>query len=160
MEEYGINHFVTNDLDIKSGVVERVNRSIKLIMYRFMSANNTQRFLPKLPDLVQQYNMRNHRSIGMAPNEVNKRTCAKVYDKLYVKKAQPARLLKYRKGQKVRLLEDKGHFYKGYTPNFSAEPYSIEEVRNTTPVTYRVKPRIGEVLKRSYYNQELLEYDE
>ena len=159
MAKYGINHFVTLEQDIKSGVVERVNRTIKLIMYRYMSGNNTQRYLPKLPELVEQYNRRKHRSIGMAPNDVNEGTADEVYGNLYVKKKRPARVIKFSKGEKVRLLEDKGHFYKGYTPNFTQDAFVIREVRNTTPVTYRVDNLLGKTLKRSYYNQELLPYD-
>jgi len=40
-------------------------------MYRYFIARNTRRYVDVLPDLLHSYNHTYHRSIGMAPVEVD-----------------------------------------------------------------------------------------
>ena len=42
-------------------------------MYRYMTSRETERFIDALPRLVETYNSREHRMIGMSPNEVKRR---------------------------------------------------------------------------------------
>ncbi len=68
-----IIHFFTFNDEIKCGVVERVNRTLMQRVYKFLTSRRTSKYITALPDLVEAYNNRYHRSIGMAPNDVNVR---------------------------------------------------------------------------------------
>ena len=57
--------------DTKAAIVERVNRTLKNKMYRYFRVENTFRYLDVLQDLVESYNNKYHRSIGMKPSQVN-----------------------------------------------------------------------------------------
>ena len=64
-------HFYTAKNEPKSAIIERYNRTLKGEMYRHFTTLNTLRYVDILHDLVNSYNETFHRSIGMAPNQVN-----------------------------------------------------------------------------------------
>ena len=53
----------------KSCVIERFNRTIKEKMFKYLSANNTRKYIDALELLVDQYNNTIHSSIKMTPIE-------------------------------------------------------------------------------------------
>jgi predicted transcriptional regulator len=58
-------------------------------------------------------------------------------------------------GDTVRISRVKGLFEKGYLPNWSEEIYNVVKVQMTMPVTYIIKDLKDEVIKGSFYEQEL-----
>ena len=46
-------------------------------------------------------------------------------------------------------------FDKGYLPNWSYEIFTICEVLNTNPTTYKIKDESNEIIKGSFYTEEL-----
>ena len=59
--------------DAKANYVERLNRTIKTMIYRYLNRNKTWKYLNVLPKLVETYNATPHRSLSnIAPNDVNK----------------------------------------------------------------------------------------
>ena len=50
-KKYGINHFATSS-ETKASVVERLNRTIKTRMYRYLEAQNSKRYIDILQDLI------------------------------------------------------------------------------------------------------------
>lgn len=159
MAKYGINHYRSLEGDIKAGVAERMNRTIKDKMYKFMSANNTQRFVDALPKLVRAYNEKTvHRSIGMAPADVNKANSVAVWEKLYrgerdqTRKHRP----KLKVGQRVVISKETDIFSRGYTKNWQAEIFTIERrVNPYYPYRYHLSDSSGEQLLGSFYEHEL-----
>ena len=85
MKQKDIHHFSTAG-DTKGSTVERLNRTLKERMYRYFTIKNTLSYLPILPALLKGYNGSYHRSIGMAPEQVNTDNEKKVWDRLYAKK--------------------------------------------------------------------------
>ena len=59
--------------DIKSSVAERLIRMLKTMIYRYLHEHQTWTYINVLPDLVANYNLTLHRSIGMTPAEVRPR---------------------------------------------------------------------------------------
>ena len=57
----------------KSCVIERFNRTIKEIMFKYFSTNNTRKFVDVLDLLVDQYNNAIHSSIKITPKEASRR---------------------------------------------------------------------------------------
>ena len=49
--------------------VERFNRTLKNLMFKYMTHENTDRYIDALPFLVHTYNNHKHRMIGMTPAE-------------------------------------------------------------------------------------------
>ena len=56
----------------------------------------------------------------------------------------------------VRLSKIKRYFEKGYTPNWTEEIFIIDGIQNTNPRTYTIRDLNNEILKGSFYEQELL----
>ena len=71
LKRHDIKFYTSENEDIKAAVVERFNRTLKTKMYRYFTARNTRRYVDVLPDLLYSYNHTYHRSIGMAPVEVD-----------------------------------------------------------------------------------------
>jgi len=82
MKQKDIHHFSTSG-DTKSSVIEQFNRTLKQCMYRYFTSHNTLNFIPVLQDLVEGYNRSYHRSIKMAPNQVNQTNSPSVWKTLY-----------------------------------------------------------------------------
>ena len=70
LKHRNIKLFTTNS-ERKASVVERLNRTMKKIMYQYFTHHNTWKYIDILPDLVNKYNSSYHRSIKMKPKDVN-----------------------------------------------------------------------------------------
>ena len=63
---------------------------------------------------------------------------------------------KFKVGDKVRISKYKRPvFDKGYTPNWSEEIFTVDKIRYTNPVTYKLKDELGEEITGSFYEPEL-----
>lgn len=155
MTRYGINHYSTFS-NLKSSIVERFNRTLKEKMWKEFSMQGNYRWLEMLPKLIQDYNNREHRTIGMKPSEVNSRNASillkTVYN--YIKTVDPIRK-RVKVGDYVRISKHRHAFTKNYTPNWSNEVFTIHTVRNTNPTTYLLKDASGEIISGGFYREEL-----
>ena len=103
----------------KSSVVERWNRMMKNIMWKYFTANNTQKYIDVLPDMVEKYNNTYHRLIKLKPTDPRKpanyiHINNALYANVNARKATPP---KFHVGDKVRIVRKKGTFEKGFIPN-------------------------------------------
>ena len=71
MDEYDVNHFTTNNTDIKCAIIERFNRTLKNKMFKFFTATGKRRYIDKIQSMLKSYNNTYHRTIKMSPNNVN-----------------------------------------------------------------------------------------
>src|SRR5277367_6111507 len=55
----------------KASLVERFNRTLNTKMYQYFTHKRTRKCIDVLPALIESYNNSYHRSIRMAPNQVN-----------------------------------------------------------------------------------------
>ena len=108
----GIKFYCSKNEDIKTALVERINRTLKK-MFRYFTQENTGRYVDMLPDLVHSYNNTHHRSIGMAPAEVNMDNEDVVRNRLYPEKPKSYKW-KYNVGDSVRISMQCQPFRKGY----------------------------------------------
>ena len=72
MKRHGIQHFASES-EKKAAVVERFNRTIKSRIWAYLSNRGTVRWVDIIQGLVDAYNHSRHRSIGMAPADVQKK---------------------------------------------------------------------------------------
>ena len=61
--------FYSTEIDEKSCVIERFNRTIKDNNFKYFTANSTRKYIDMLDKLVDQYNNTVHSSIKMTPVE-------------------------------------------------------------------------------------------
>lgn len=149
MRRHNINHYSTYS-NLKASIVERVNRTLKEIMWRDFTARGNYKWVEVLPELVKEYNGRRHRTTGMKPRDVTPKTKLSAYD--HMKRTAP---IHFKVGDKVRVSKLKSPLEKGYTPNWSTEIFTVCEVRRTNPTTYHLKDERGVVLAGGFYREEL-----
>ena len=56
--------------DVKCAVVERAHRTIRVILYKYLTYKNTFRYIDVLPKYVRAYNDTIHSTTGMAQSRV------------------------------------------------------------------------------------------
>ena len=154
LRESKVEFFTTENEDIKAAIVERFNRTFKEKLWRYFTKTNSSKYLDVLPHLVRSYNLTTHRSIQRPPVEVNTENQEEVWHQLYGQKphVKPAKL---RVGDRVRISKTRRVFKKGYLPSWTFELFTVSQVKNTHPVTYKLKDDHDEELKGTFYEQEL-----
>ncbi|XP_067653359.1 uncharacterized protein [Haliotis asinina] len=86
LEKENITHTIARNENIKSNYVERFNRTLKSLITRYMTHNNTKRYVDILPKLVYNYNHTLHSSLPeLSPAQVTKENQVKVWDHVYLK---------------------------------------------------------------------------
>jgi hypothetical protein len=152
--------FFTLKSDKKAAVAERVIRTLKEKIYRYMHEQNKVRYIDALGDLVASYNDTYHKSIKMAPSEVTEANEGQVLENLYGdawasnKKKKKA---KFKVGDFVRAISMKGVFEKGYVGNWTEEIFIVDFVKLSAipQVMYKLRDWNGEKLEGSFYDKEL-----
>ena len=142
----------------KSSVCERWNRTIKTKMWKQFTIQGNTQYLDMLPKLVKQYNNTKHSSIKMTPIEASKKINeGTVYFNLYGNMEPLSAKPKFKIGDKVRISKYKRNvFDRGYTPNWTEEVFTVDKIQYTNPITYKIKDLMGEDIKGSFYEPELL----
>ena len=134
--KYGINHYyLKTKTPWKTTMAERVIRTIKTRLERYMYQSKTKRWIDFLPQLVKNYNRTPHRTIGMAPIKVTFQNSEQVYKKVFGDvdlKVIPRLSI----GDRVRILLDKSLFEKGYKQSWSTEIYQISKVLQRAGVVW------------------------
>jgi hypothetical protein len=139
----------------KAGAVERVNRTIKSIMWKYFTEKKTKRWVDILPEVVNNYNSTFHTSIKMSPNSVTWDNRKTVYKALYpdIKLRTKCKL---KVGDNVRIALKKDIFEKGYTQSWSKEIYKIQKVFQRNRVCwYRLVDQGGKRYPKYKYYQQL-----
>lgn len=154
LKRHDIKFYTSENEDIKAAIVERFNRTLKSKMYRYFTAKNTRRYVDVLPDLLHNYNYTHHRSIDMAPVEVDNTNEDLVRARLYPLKPKSYKW-KYNVGDRVRITMRRQPFRKGYLGRWSEEIFEVDARLPTVPVTYRLKDLAGDVIKGKFYEPEI-----
>ena len=141
----------------KSSIAERWIRTMKEKMFKYFTDNNTNKYIDVLPDLVEDYNNTVHSSTKLSPVEASKKENElKVWRNLYPDRYKTSRLNpKFSVGDEVRITKKKKVFEKGYTTRWTEEIFTIKEIRETNPITYKLEDLQGEEIKGTFYEPEL-----
>lgn len=162
MREYNIEIILPNN-SIKAAHVERFNKTIKRLIYTYLTDKETNVYINVLEQLVKSYNSRPHRSIGgLTPNRAElKHNLSKIrniqFDKhtktiLWGKKQKP----KFRVGDIVRISKAKSAFTRAFHRTFTEEKFVIVEILTDLPIiTYRLvsKDRGDDITGRFYQSE-------
>ena len=154
LKERNIRHYTSENDDIKAAVVERFNRTLKTVMWRYLTHVSSGKYIDVLPHLVTSYNNTYHRSIKMAPSEVNAQNESLVRNRLYPLNPEAPKW-RYKVGETVRMRQTKRVFKKGYEPSWTEEIFTIASRYPSYPPTYILKDFLGEEIKGKFYEQEI-----
>lgn len=153
MKKYNVAHYVVYS-EKKASIVERVNRTLKGMMWKEFNMQGTYKWLDLIKNVVNAYNNRKHRTIGMKPAEVKKK-----HEKLLLKtvfnRIKMTTTPKYQVGDYVRISKFRGAFDKQYKPNWSTEIFTIKKVQLTNPVTYLLQDENNQDIKGGFYELQL-----
>ena len=134
-------------------MIERFHRTIKDKMFRYLSANNTRKYVEILDLLVDQCNNAIHSSIKITPKEARRKEYEnKVWRNLYPEFGGKTLTPKFSIVDHVRETKKKKTFDNGYTQRWTEEIFKIQL---TIPVTYKITDYNGEEIQGSFYEQEL-----
>lgn len=145
--------------NVKCSVVERVNRSIRSIIMRYLHEHGTSKWIDKLQYFAGYYNNRHHSTIKMPPIECNtkekERAILKnIYKKQHLKRCEHP---KFRVGDAVRLSLYRKLFQKESDGSFTYEIFYVSQILSQFhPCTYKLinsnkQPILGRV-----YEEELV----
>lgn len=156
MEKYKIHHY-SSFSSKKSSIVERVNRTLKSLMWKEFSFQGTYKWVNILQDIVNKYNSSKHRTINMKPIDVTKKDEKRLLNESYkfIKIVDKNRLKKFHVGDYVRISKHRSEFQKGYTPNWSTEIFTISKIFLTDPLTYALKDSTEQNIQGKFYSEEL-----
>ena len=141
----------------KSSIAERWIRTMKEKMFKYFTDYNTNKYIDVLPELVEDYNNTVHSSTKLTPTDASKEENElKVWRNLYPDRYKTSRLNpKFSVGDKVRITKKKTVFEKGYTARWTEEIFTIKEIRETNPLTYKLEDLQGEEIEGTFYEPEL-----
>lgn len=116
----------------------------------------------KWPDFVQEFNTKynetKHSTLGMTPNEAfttkQKEAMIKTTTQYY--KPRPISKVSFVVGDKVRIVNVREKFSKGYEEKWSRQVFEIKKTKPTNPPTYVLMNNEGVELDGGYYAQELM----
>ena len=123
-------------------------------MCKYLSANNTRKFVDVLDVLVDQYNNTIHSSTKMTPNEARcKENENKVWRNLYPEFGGKTLAPKSSIDDHVRITKKKKTFDKGYTQRWTEEVLKILKIQLIIPVTYKITDYNADDIQGSFYEQ-------
>ena len=159
LKDIGVKHYFINN-ETKASIVERVIRTLKKKIYRYLTFKSTNKYIDVLQDLVDSYNKTFHKSIKKEPINVNKGNEMEIWKRLYLptltKVTKPAL---YKKGDKVRLSVEREAFPRGYYEGWTQEYFVIDKIIKSIPTRYLLKDILGEEVTGSFYEAELQKID-
>lgn len=163
-EDSGI-HLYHTFTETKSSFAERYIRTLKSVIYKYMDANETYRYINHLQDFVKLLNSRENRMTKLAPVDVrieHTEYLLTLQDLPDPKSSSASGLSlkpKFKVGQTVRVAYGKDPFNKGYKQSFSEEMYIITRISDKQqPITYWIQDTENRTIKRRFYEKQLVPY--
>lgn len=162
MDKYNVIHFTTENIQ-HAALAERVIRTLREKIGRYLTHKQTRLFVPSLKSFVTAYNNRPHSALpdGMSPEEVNPKNELKVWKHQYARHFRRAPgfygTAKFSVGDTVRLSEFQGRFKKSTDATFTKEKFVVTHILETKPRTYKVAAlKDGEEILGAFYAGELI----
>ena len=164
LKKEGVTFFVTHNV-VKASYAERVIKTIKSRLIRYMTHKQTRRWIDILSDITDSYNRTYHRSIKRTPRSVKDTDSVELWKLQYtsqpkssVRKHAAPRLkgYKYKVGDLVRVSFLRWAFQREYDERWSRELFVVNErfMSDSLP-QYRLKDYAGEVISGTFYENQL-----
>lgn len=129
------------------GVIDRFSKTIKNMIYKHFTENDTTVWVDVLAQYIKNYNEIPHSGIcGMSPNE------AKKYDmstqQCHLEKLKDRKTYRFKVGDSVRVRTEKGAFERGYESRWSKVTYEITAKEGQYFTLSNNKSYRGEMLQK------------
>ena len=160
LKKYNIKMYHTESEE-KSAIIERYHRTLNEKLKVKFQVRNSHKWYDILQDVTDEYNKHDyHHTIKMRPVDVNKNNesdLLQMYNELDSK--IPRKKAKFDIGDRVRITVKKVVFGNKYKQNWTTEIFTIAQVLNTRPVTYKIADQNGEEIAGGFYEKELHKTD-
>ena len=159
-----ILYYTSKDKAIKAALVERFNRTIMTKIFRYLTKQNSKRYIDVLPHIIENYNNQTHSAIGISPKQVDHSNIERIWLRLHHKCEHRKKNNKKVKadlkvGDHVIIPKEKKTFEKGYQSGWTGETFRINKLKNTEPQSYILEDLLGEKIVGVFYRQELQKVD-
>jgi hypothetical protein len=136
----------------KAAYVERLNRTLKNMMYKQFTINMNRNWISILDKITKKYNNQNHSAIGTTPNKLYN---SDIDIPVNIEPSDDNKP-KFKVGDRVRIsYKRRPTFDKAYLPNWTWEIFTISKVNKSSPITYKIKDYEGDEISGSFYESEL-----
>ena len=147
----------------KACYAERANKSIQVLIYKYLSDRETTKYIDVLQDLVDTYNKRGHRSLNfMSPNEAdlpqNTREVRSIALRRFSKIERKNTTLKVGDIVRIKKLADAPNpARRAYAQQYHGEYFKIYRINETLPIPlYHLKSmNTMEEIRSGFYSNEL-----
>lgn len=162
----GINQIFTAN-EMQANYAERVIKTLKSKINKYMVNVNSKRYIDVLQDLVKAYNNTWHYGIKLEPKNVTRENERRLWWQMYwpgetfneekLRLNKKRNLFKFEIGDFVRLSLRKQKFQREYNEKWTGEVFIVAKrfLREGSIDVYRVTDYEGEEVKGSFYRNEL-----
>jgi hypothetical protein len=160
LSSLGIHHFYAYNTETKANYAERLIKTLKHKIFRYLLQNRTRRYINVLQQLVNSYNATVHRSLGVAPDTITRGNEGESRLQQYLlrnkKPHTTTKRYKFRIGQTVRLSYIRGIFDREYSQKWTGEIFKVDSrfKRQGIPI-YELKDFNGQEVKGTFNDQEI-----
>lgn len=162
LKKEGVDYFVT-DNSVKASFSERAIKTIKSRLMRYMTHQQTHRWVDVLPKVTESYNNTYHRSIKRTPKSVKAKDSVALWKLQYESQPKSSREgaprvrdYKFKVGDLVRVSFLRRAFQREYDERWSRELFVVNQrfMSDNIP-QYRLKDYAGEVVSGTFYEHQL-----
>ena len=150
---------------MKAAIAERANKTIQILIYKYLSDRETVRYIDVLPQLVSTYNARPHRTLeGLTPDYAdmpeNEAAVQAIAHRRYAEVGRARRSPKYKVGDVVRVKTDPHKISqnrRAYAEQYGGEFFTISRINRTLPIPmyYLRSMNTDDEIEGAFYAQEL-----
>lgn len=150
---------------MKAAIAERANKTIQILIYKYLSDRETLRYIDVLPQLVTTYNTRPHRTLeGMTPDFAdrpnNEAAVQAVAHRRYAEIGRARKKPKFKVGDVVRVKTDPhkvSQNRRAYAEQFGGEYFTICRINRTLPIPmyYLRSMNTDDEIEGAFYAEEL-----
>jgi hypothetical protein len=159
-----IKHFTSKGSAFHNPLAERVIKTLKNKLYKYMTVNNSHKYLEVLPKIIFSYNHSWHRSIKARPSQVNVSNEWLIWKNLYLgkssqktnKKQLKLQKFQFKRGDSVLISYQRNPFHRSFDLNWSPEIFtiSVRSKRGGVPI-YQLNDYNKNPISGNFYTQEL-----
>ena len=171
LNDRGIKHIFTY-YETKANYAERVIKTLKLKIRKYLTGKETFRWVDVLQDLTFSYNHSTHRSIKMSPSEATSQDPYNVWRNQYGEKNQSSlvkrqkktsvggtkypKIYKFKLGDRVKISYLKKTWDREYSEKWTGEIFTIisRKLNQKIPM-YQLKDYNNDVIESFFYEPEL-----
>ena len=153
LRNQGIKHVITRN-EVKCAIAERLIKTLKTKLTRYMTKRQTHRWVDALRDVTESYNRTFHRTLGRAPIDVlpsdENQLWKRIYEKIPAPRRKPSHKPEYKlnTGDTVRISRLKWAFQREYDERWTRELFLVtDRTTKEGKHIYKIKDYANEAIE-------------